>query len=80
MESLAYLVGGIFLGSIVMSLATVGFALTFRLSGRFRKTSLILWSLQIVLGLFALSLGPAFGAIPGIAGLAATVLIFFRKR
>ena len=80
MESLAYLVGGIFLGSIVMSLATLGFATAFRLTGKFRRTSLILWSLQIVLGLLTLSLGPAFGAIPGLAGLVATVLIFFKKR
>ncbi len=80
MESLAILVGSIYLGTIAFSLTTVGFAAYFRFKNQFRKTALVLWALLLVVSLLALSLSPSLGAIPGIAGLVATVLIYFRRR
>ncbi len=80
MESLAILVGSIYLGTIAFSLTTVGFAAYFRFKNRFRKTALVLWALLLVVSLLSLSLSPSLGVTPGIAGLVATALIFFRKR
>ena len=80
MESLAYLVMGLYLGTIVFSLVTVGFAAFFRFKGRFRRIALLLWALLLVVAILGFSLSPSFGAIPGIAGFVATILIFFKSR
>lgn len=80
MESLALLVGAMYLGLIALSLVTFGFALTYRLKQKLRKTAIVATVLLSFLAIWASSLNLAFGAVPVAGTVISALLIFWPRR
>jgi hypothetical protein len=76
MESLAALVGGLFLAEIALGIATVFLATLSRRQNRFKRFSTILLVILAIQTIWALSLSPAFG-FPPLLCLAIASLIRF---
>ena len=80
MESLALLVGGMFLAEIALAVITVVFAAIYRARGKFRLTTTILIGMLSAWTIWALVLSPAFGYPPLAGVLLAALLRFAPKR
>lgn len=76
MESLALLVGGMYLAEIAFAVTTLIFSIWFHVKRRFGKTSLVLIILLTAETIWALTLLPAFG-YPGAVGIIVSALFRF---
>jgi uncharacterized membrane protein HdeD (DUF308 family) len=76
MEDLALIVSLMLIGEIIVSLVVVGFALAFRFTGKFRKTTMGL------VGVLAIVAGWLFGTswqmgLPAVVALIASILFIY---
>jgi len=78
MESLALLVGGMYLGEILFGLVTLGFAITYRAKAKFGVTSLVLISILALETAVAMQM-VAFG-LPALICLVPAALLRFLPR